>query len=188
MIKRISKSYFNHHALLFKKINFEKISECSKIISDAGKKGGIVYTCGNGGSAYNASHYVTDWNKFIKKKIKQFKSISLCDNLGIITATSNDISYDNIFLEQLENQVKSKDILVCISGSGKSKNLIKAAKYFKRKKGKVIAIVGFDGGQLKKIANFTLHVPSYDMQLCEDIHMMIGHIIMKEICHDDIKR
>lgn len=174
--------YFNDHKKIYSQLNLKKIDEISKLINSVGKKNGIIYTCGNGGSAYNASHYVTDWNKFIRKVNKKFMAISLCDNIGIITATANDISYEEVFLEQIKNKFTKKDLLICISGSGKSKNLIKVAKYVKKIGGKVLAIVGYDGGPLKKIATYSIHIPSFDMQVCEDVHLMIGHIIMKKIC------
>ena len=174
--------YFSNHKELFDKLDLKKIIFISELIIRSTNKGGKIYTCGNGGSAYNASHFVTDWNKFIPNVNKKFSSISLCDNLGFITATGNDLKYDDIFFEQIKNCFSKKDILICISGSGNSKNLLKVAKHVRKKNGKVISLIGFDGGKLKKLSNHYIHVPSYDMQLCEDIHLMIGHIIMKHIC------
>lgn len=185
--KSLTQQYIDSHIKNFKLLNFEEIENLINTIKNTCKIGGVIYTCGNGGSAYNASHFVTDWNKFIPIKLKNFKSISLCDNLGLITATSNDSSYDNVFLEQLKNFYNKKDLLICISGSGNSKNLIKATKYARSKNGKVFSLVGFDGGQLKKISNYSVHVRSNDMQICEDTHIMIGHIVMKFLSNINVK-
>lgn len=181
------KKYFAKHIENFSTLNFKEIEKLISLIIYTAKKGGTVYTCGNGGSAYNASHFVTDWNKFLTKKIKKFKSVSLCDNIGLITATGNDIAFENIFIEQLKSIFKKEDLLICISGSGNSKNLLKAANFVNKKKGNVFSLVGFDGGKLKKISKFYLHVKSYDMQICEDTHIMVGHIVMKAISEINVK-
>ena len=185
--KSLIERYINAHIKNFDLLNFEEIENLIYEIKKTVSLGGIIYTCGNGGSAYNASHFVTDWNKFISKKIKKFRSISLCDNLGIITATGNDTSYENIFVDQLKTFYNKKDLLICISGSGNSKNLIKAVNYVKYNNGKAFSLVGFNGGMLKKISNFVIHVRSFDMQVCEDSHLMIGHIVMKTLSKINVK-
>jgi D-sedoheptulose 7-phosphate isomerase len=146
-----------------------------------------ILTCGNGGSAYNASHFITDWNKFINQSTgKNFFGFSLNDNIGLMTAYANDLSYDDVFKGQLRNLMTKEDLLICVSGSGNSKNVIKAAEYANEIGADLVSLVGFDGGKLKKISKNFVHVPCNDMQICEDIHLMIGHMIMKSICSSDI--
>jgi D-sedoheptulose 7-phosphate isomerase len=147
----------------------------------AGKK---IITCGNGGSASTASHYITDWAKMINLSTgKRFRGFSLCDNVGLITAFGNDLSYDQVFSGQLKSIMDEGDLLVAISGSGNSPNVIKAAEYAMSIGGEVLSVVGYDGGELKKITKNSVWVPSFDMQLCEDVHLMFGHMVMKTICN-----
>jgi D-sedoheptulose 7-phosphate isomerase len=152
---------------------------------DAGKK---IFTCGNGGSASTASHYITDWNKMVNLATgRQFRGISLCDNIGVITAYGNDISYDEVFAGQLKALLDEGDLLIAISGSGNSPNVLKAVEYANAHGGDTLAVVGYDGGKLKPMARHSVHVPSFDMQLCEDVHLMFGHMVMKTLCGSAIK-
>jgi D-sedoheptulose 7-phosphate isomerase len=128
----------------------------------AGKK---IITCGNGGSASTASHYITDWAKMINLSTgKRFRGFSLCDNVGLITAFGNDLSYDQVFSGQLKSIMDEGDLLVAISGSGNSPNVIKAAEYAMSIGGEVLSVVGYDGGELKKITKNSVWVPSFDMR------------------------
>ena len=179
------RKYFRTHTEVFKKINIESIEHAIKIIKAHFKKKKKIFTCGNGGSAYNASHYVTDWNKMLSvKQNKKIKTFSLCDNIGIVTAFANDLSYEKIFSGQLASLMEKGDLLICISGSGNSRNIISAINFAKKKNCKTLSFVGFDGGEVKKISDYNVHVPSSDMQICEDIHLMIGHMIMKSLLVD----
>lgn len=147
---------------------------------EAGKK---IITCGNGGSASTASHYITDWNKMINLATGQrFRGLSLCDNIGLITAYGNDISYDEVFAGQLKAIMDEGDLLVAISGSGNSPNVLKAVEYANSIGGDTLAVVGYEGGKLKPMCKQAVWVPSFDMQLCEDVHLMFGHMVMKTLC------
>lgn len=173
---------------IFLKINQDSIQKVFEIIKKKFLQEKKIFTCGNGGSAYNASHFITDWNKIINLKTgKKFLGFSLCDNIGLITAFSNDLSYDEIFSGQLKNLMEKDDLLICVSGSGNSKNVINAANYANEIGADTICLTGYDGGELKKISKYSIHVPSYDMQICEDIHLSLGHMIMKNILDDKIK-
>ena len=131
--------------------------------------GRYIITCGNGGSAYNASHFITDWNKMINLATgKPFRGISLCDNIGIVTAFANDLSYDEVFAGQLRAILTPGDLVIAISGSGNSRNVVKAIEYAASAGAETLAIVGYDGGRLKQIAKHVVWIPSHDMQLCED--------------------
>ena len=144
--------------------------------------------CGNGGSAYAASHYITDWNKMVNIATgKQFKGISLCDNIGLLTAFGNDISYDEVFAGQLKSILSPEDLLITVSGSGNSPNVLRAIEYANSVGADTLAIVGYDGGKSKLISKESVWINSFDMQLCEDLHLMFGHMVMKELCNTDIR-
>ena len=182
------KNYFDSHALLFEKMDIPKINEAIELLKSTYIAGNKIITCGNGGSAYTASHYITDWNKMVNIATgNKFHGISLCDNIGLITAFGNDLSYEEIFSGQLKSIMEPGDLLVAVSGSGNSPNVIKAIEYANSIGAETLAIVGYDGGKAKQIAKKCVWVPSYDMQLCEDIHLMFGHMVMKELCVSDIK-
>jgi D-sedoheptulose 7-phosphate isomerase len=147
---------------------------------DTGKQ---IITCGNGGSAYAASHYIMDWNKMVSLATgRKFRGISLCDNIGIVTAFANDVSYDEVFAGQLRAILEAGDLVIAVSGSGNSRNVVKAVEYANQAGAETLAVVGYDGGTLKKIAKHSVWVPSFDMQLCEDVHLMFGHMVMKSLC------
>jgi D-sedoheptulose 7-phosphate isomerase len=181
-------NYLNCHKNLFEHIDVEMFEAGIDLIQKKFTEQGTIFTCGNGGSALTASHYVTDWNKMISMSSGgKFRGISLCDNLGLVTAFANDISYDEIFSGQLKSLMDKDDLLVAISGSGNSSNVIKAVEYANSIGAQTLAIVGYDGGNLKKVAKNSVWVNSFDMQLCEDIHLMFGHMVMKKLCNLDIQ-
>ncbi|SHJ79546.1 D-sedoheptulose 7-phosphate isomerase [Clostridium amylolyticum] len=139
-----------------------------------------IYIFGNGGSAATASHFVCDFNKGACMDAKnKFRFICLNDNTPIITAIANDISYDDIFSYQLQGVLSKNDMVIAISGSGNSKNIIKAVKYAKEIGCEVVGITGYDGGLLKKYADYSLHVDINDMQKVEDVHMAFDHMMMQ---------
>ena len=181
-------NYFSKHVEVAKKINFESLNNASELIVSTFINGNNVFTCGNGGSAHTASHYITDWVK-MAETISNLKlnGFSLCDNIGMITAFANDVEYDEIFVGQLKSYLRANDLVVAVSGSGNSNNVVRAVEYANEMNANTLAIVGYDGGKLKKIAKHSFHVPSFDMQICEDIHLKFGHIVMKQICNLSIK-
>ncbi len=180
-------NYFSAFALLAEKLNISEFQFGIDLIRAKFESGKKIITCGNGGSAYTASHYITDWNKMVNlTNNKKFYGISLCDNIGLITAFGNDISYDDIFLGQLKPILDEGDLLVAISGSGNSANVIKAVEYANLIKADTLAVVGYDGGNLKAVSKYCVLVPSFDMQLCEDCHLMFGHMVMKALCGSSI--
>lgn len=179
----MKKTIIDYFDLLNKTSNIidknEILQLCEEII-DKINNNKYIYICGNGGSAYGASHYVTDWNKFLLTyKNIRLKAISLNDNQGIITAYANDISYDDIFKKQLETLLNKDDLLICLSGSGNSKNLINAINYANSIGANTTSIIGFDGGKLIEISNKFIHIKVNDMQVYEDLQISIGHIILK---------
>lgn len=142
-----------------------------------------VYIFGNGGSAATASHFVCDFNKgACMNAKKKFRFQCLNDNVPIMTAISNDISYDDVFSFQLQNLAKPEDLVIAVSGSGNSRNIVKALEAAKQIGCAIIGITGFDGGIVKQLADYNLHVNIDDMQKVEDIHMVFDHLIMKILC------
>jgi D-sedoheptulose 7-phosphate isomerase len=182
-------NYFKAHADLASNINTPMFQAGVDLIKQKFEDGKKVITCGNGGSASTASHYITDWNKMVNLATgKKFRGISLCDNIGLITAYGNDISYDEVFAGQLKAIMDEGDLLVAISGSGNSPNVVKAVEYANSIGGDTLAVVGYDGGKVKELSQSAVWVESFDMQLCEDVHLMFGHMVMKTLCGLSIKQ
>lgn len=181
-------NYFKAHQSLFSRIDKNQIEVAIKLVKKKFITKSKIITCGNGGSAYTASHFITDWNKMtnIYKK-KFFYGFSLTDNVGLVTAYANDINYEKIFEGQLMSILNKNDLLIAISGSGNSKNVLNAVKYCNAIGATSLSFTGFDGGKIKKESKYNVHVPSFDMQICEDMHLMIGHMIMKNLCDINIK-
>tara|TARA_B100001027_G_C16209651_1_gene304527 strand:- start:154 stop:708 length:555 start_codon:yes stop_codon:yes gene_type:complete len=137
-----------------------------------------IYVFGNGGSGSTASHMVCDIIKGCSyEKEKKFKIICLNDNIPTILAYSNDVSYDIVFEEQLKNLMSKDDVVLAISGSGNSENIIRAVDYANTNGAITIGFSGFNGGLLKKKAKVNLHVPINDMQISEDFHVIAMHIM-----------
>lgn len=146
-------------------------------IMRAYEHGSTVYICGNGGSAATASHIVCDFNKGISMHHdRKFRFVCLNDNIATMMAISNDIGYEQVFVMQAEGRVREGDILIGISGSGNSKNVLLVAEYFKRLGNTVVGLTGYSGGRLAEMADVSVHVPVNDMQKAEDAHMSILHL------------
>jgi D-sedoheptulose 7-phosphate isomerase len=162
----------------------EVIASFATHLENAYNSNQSIYVIGNGGSAANASHFAQDLAKgifFEKPVAKTMKAISLTDNIAHITAIANDTGYQNIFSAQLNTYAQNSDVLICISGSGNSENIVEAVKAAKQKNMFVIGVTGFDGGQLKSMANFSVHVPLHEMCTVESIHSIIFHLIVLEL-------
>ena len=138
-----------------------------------------IFIMGNGGSAATASHYTGDFNKGLSlDREKKFRFYCLNDNVATVLSLANDLCYEEIFVQQLKNFMDPGDIVIAISGSGNSENIIRAVRYAKEKGNLVIGLTGYDGGKLKELSDIQLHVPIHDMQITEDIHMIYDHLIM----------
>lgn len=149
-------------------------------LASAHEKQSNIFICGNGGSAATASHFACDINKGVSfGKEKRFRVICLNDSIPTIMAYSNDVSYDSIFVEQLKNFMNAGDLLIGISGSGNSGNVLNAVRYANESGGKTFGICGYGGGRLKDTAQKSLVVKSNDMQKVEDAHLIILHCVMQ---------
>jgi D-sedoheptulose 7-phosphate isomerase len=175
-IKEYQKSLIN----TIENIEIESIQQIALAFIEARDKGKTIYTIGNGGSGSTASHMVCDITKGCSyKKKKRFKMFCLNDNIPTILAYSNDVSYDVVFEEQLNNVLNEGDVVLAISGSGNSKNIIRAVKYAKLVNAKTIGMTGYDGGELKRITDISLNANINDMQISEDVHVIVMHMLYK---------
>ena len=162
-----------------KNLNINDIIETFNILDNALLNDKNIYILGNGGSASTASHLACDFNKAHFENINNtFNVESLVDNNSLITALGNDFGYENIFKYQLQNKLKKDDIIIAISGSGNSKNIINAINYAKENNAIIIGLTGYNGGKLKEIADISIDTNLDNMQLTEDIHLTIEHILI----------
>ena len=146
------------------------------------EKGGNIYTMGNGGSGDSASHAAGDFLKGASYGLdKRFKMICLNDNLPSMMAIANDIGWESIFIEPLKNFLQPHDLVIGISGSGNSKNVVAAMEYANEKGATTVALSGFQGGKIAQIATIIVHAPVMDMEVTEDVHMVIFNIVKKQM-------
>ncbi len=174
------KDYLDLEAKVLGELNVDEINETMNALLDCYDRGGSVYTFGNGGSAASASHMVCDFNKGVCYDLdKKFRFVCLNDNVPIMLAIANDDSYNNVFLNQLKGRLSKNDVVIAISGSGNSGNIVNAVSYAKEVGAKIIGVTGYSGGKLFKLADYHLHAPIDDMQIAEDIQMVFNHLMMK---------
>lgn len=177
------KEYLELEIDILKKLDQKAINDAMNLLEEARKNGSNVYVFGNGGSAATASHMENDFNKGISEKLeKKYRFQCLNANIATIMAIANDNGYERVFEQQLENKLNDDDVIVAISGSGNSKNIINAVKYAKKQGCKVIGMTGYSGGELKKLSDISLHVPLDNMQITEDIHLIFNHLMMCILC------
>ncbi len=186
MSKKKLNSYFYINYLkkldnAFSKKQFVKIDKIQKILETKIKNQKNIFICGNGGSASIANHFVCDFNKGVKlssKKCLKPKIISLTNNNEIITAIANDIKYDKIFTEQIENHISIGDCLIVMSCSGNSKNIVDVVKFAKKKQLYVISLTGFKKNNfVKKYSNLNLNVGIKNYGICEDVFQIVMHMM-----------
>ena len=164
---------------ILKKLDAEQINAALNLLDETRQKKGRIYICGNGGSAATASHFQNDLNKGVSEYIEvPFRFHCLNDNVATLMAIANDIGYEEVFRFQLRNNLEENDVLVAISGSGNSQNVIRAVEYAKEHGCKIIGLTGFSGGKLKQLSDISLHAPVNSMQVTEDIHMIFDHLMM----------
>ena len=149
---------------------------------EAHQSEGTIYVCGNGGSATTASHMATDYNKGVSEYVeKKFRFYSLTDNAATMMSIANDINYDEIFRFQLQGRLRPNDLVIGISGSGNSKNVVNALSYAKEQGVKTVALCGYNGGKMKEIADVSFHVRLNNIQIVEDMQMILNHLLMNVI-------
>jgi len=160
----------------------DKFDELGQILLDARSRGATIYLCGNGGSASCASHFTSDLAKgTIHPKEDRFRVLSLSDNIPLMTAWGNDSSYADIFVEQLKNLMRPGDVVIGISGSGNSPNVLKTIEWARANGAKTVSITGFKGGKMASAAEWAYVIPLHYMQQIEDLHMLIEHMVTSAI-------
>ena len=170
--------YIEEVSTTLARLPVEEIERVAKILQEARVNKRGVFIFGNGGSAATASHFACDLNKgAISGGQPRFRAIALTDNLPLISAWANDDSYSNVFAQQLENYVEPGDVVIGISVSGNSMNVINALELAKSKGATTLAFTGFDGGKVKDTAYLCIVVPNNSMEQVEDIHALLGHAI-----------
>lgn len=158
------------------------ISDVIHVLQRARMRGNQVFIMGNGGSASTASHFVCDLAKNTRfDGLPHFRAIGLTDNMEIFSAYANDEGYENVFSQQLINLIKPDDIIIAISASGNSKNVVNAVEEAKKYGVTTIGFTGFDGGRLGQIVDLHIHVDSDIIEHVEDIHLMLEHMIVRTI-------
>ena len=174
-------AYFNKEIETIRRLDVQAISDAINAIMDARARGGTIYTMGNGGSAATASHMVCDFAKGASESLggKKFRCECLCDNTPIVMAIANDFGYEDIFVYQLRGKLKPEDLVIGISGSGNSENVVRAVRYAKEIGTPVIGITGYGGGKVREMADYFMHVAIDDMQIAEDIHMIFDHMMLR---------
>jgi D-sedoheptulose 7-phosphate isomerase len=178
------KEYFDNVKKVFDRIDKREVETMIHHILEAYNNRKMIFIIGNGGSASNASHFAEDLSKGAitdQNVEKRIRAISLAENVPFITASANDTGYENIFVSQLITFANPGDYLIAISGSGNSKNIIKAVEYAKIRKINVIGVTGYDGGKLKELSDISVHVPLHEMCTIESLHSIIFHYITGHI-------
>lgn len=180
--KQIQK-YIELEISILNKLDQKEINRAMNLLEETREIGSNVYVFGNGGSAATALHMENDFNKGVSEKLeKKYHFQCINANIATIMAIANDNGYERVFEQQLENKLTEDDVIIAISGSGNSENVIRAVQYAKTKGCKIIGMTGYSGGKLKKLSDISLHVPLDNMQVTEDIHIIFNHMMMYILC------
>lgn len=175
-------NYLSTLQLTMEELPRQLIADVIETLQEARKRGSQIFIMGNGGSASTASHFACDLAKNTRHEgWPHFRVIGLTDNMAMFSALANDEGYENVFSEQLANLMRPGDIVIAISASGNSKNVINAAEAALRDNATVIGFTGFNGGRLGQLAHINIHVKSTIIEHVEDIHLMLEHLIVRTI-------
>ncbi len=181
------KSYLSEVTSVMQQIDPEPLARAIECMREARDNDRIIFTCGNGGSASIASEMVVDTNKGASYgKEKRFRMIGLADSIATITAYANDVDYESVFVEQLKNWAKKDDLLIAISGSGNSPNIIRAVQYANEVGCTTIGLTTGEGGRLREISSLPLVAPSGNMGYLEDCFYMMTHVLCYAFIDDKV--
>ena len=174
------RDYLGRLITTLKEIPTDRVERLADLLYRAYADGKQVFTLGNGGSASTASHMAADLSKnTIGPNMRRFRIMSLNDNMSLVSALANDLGYENMFAEQLQNLIHPGDVLIAISGSGNSPNVLRAIEYAQSRSAEVAALLGFDGGKASELADLSVLVDSHDYGVVEDAHLIINHILVE---------
>jgi len=179
-MEKFIKYYVNNLTDLLNHIDSKAIEQIKNVLDTTIEKKSKIYIIGNGGSSSTASHMSNDLGVGLKlRSIRNFNVESLSDNNAVCTAIANDTGYENIFYTQVKDKINKDDVLIAISCSGDSPNIVKAAKYAKEVGTTIVGATGFGGGELKNLSDINFHIQTQKGQygLVEDMHMILDHII-----------
>ena len=177
--KRFARGYLTHLAGLLEGLDTSDIAEFVRILIAARDRGNRIFFVGNGGSAATASHFANDIGVGTRSPTRPFRAVSLTDNAAVVTAIANDDGYDMVFVLQLETHMQRDDVVVAISASGNSPNVVKAIEFANANGAVTVGLTGFDGGRLKEVCRHAVHVPTAPGEYgpVEDAHMVLDHLI-----------
>lgn len=171
--------YIEMEKKVLSSLKVSDINDAMNLINEAYERESTIYIFGNGGSSATAAHYQNDFNKGLSENVeKKFHVCCLNNDLPTIMAIANDIGFEEVFRLQLKGRIRPGDIVIAISGSGNSKNVIHAVEYAREQGNKVIGLCGYSGGWLKELSDVAVHVEIDNMQLTEDIHMILDHLMV----------
>ena len=172
--------YLAETARVIQVIGEPEIEALVQVLDDAWHDGRQIFCCGNGGSGSLASHLACDLNKNCTAPgVPRFKILPLTNNLPTILAYANDVSYDDVFVEQLKNLFRPGDVVLGVSGSGNSENVVRTLRWAKEQGGVTVGFIGFGGGRMKELCDVAIIADSHDMQHCEDAHTVLMHLLMQ---------
>ena len=176
------RNYLNQVETLLRDVDEREVDACVDILWECYQSGGRVVACGNGGSASTASHFVVDLQKNLfshDPPLRPFEALSLVDSVPLLTAWSNDTDYANVFAAQARCWLRPGDVLLCISGSGNSPNVVAAADVARNVGATAMSWCGYGGGKLAKLSHYSVVLESRDMQQVEDIHLVLAHVVFR---------
>tara|TARA_X000000950_G_C13753608_1_gene593711 strand:- start:431 stop:988 length:558 start_codon:yes stop_codon:yes gene_type:complete len=183
-MKDLVNSSLKSHAEALKLIDEKQIHQASALIKKSLSESNTIFWCGNGGSASQANHLSAELiGGMYKDKKSPLKSVCLNVDTAFMTAWSNDDSFDNIFTRQLEGLAQSDDILIALSTSGNSRNIINAAKYCNDNNIRIISLTGFEGGTLKNLSDVNINISANSTQRIQEMHILVGHILCDIVEH-----
>lgn len=165
-------------------LRVEEIGAGYRLLADARSNGRGVYICGNGGSASTASHMAVDLGKNVRGGGNRMRVVSLTDNVPWLTAVANDQSYADCFAEQLRNYLQPDDLVIGISASGDSDNVVRAFELSRRCGAHRLALIGFDGGRIARLATTRIWVDSHDYGIVESVHLLVVHVLVRMLADE----
>ncbi len=187
-MKKLFNNYANKLNKTLADVEIDGIQNLAEALLEAWRAGQSIYICGNGGSAGNAIHLAND---FIYgaglKNGGGLRVEALSANAAVLTCLANDLGYENIYSEQIKVKGSPGDVLIVLSGSGNSANVVKAIEVANQLKMKTFAILGFTGGQCKKFAQYPIHFEIDDMQIAEDLQLIVGHVCMQWLYGQELR-
>jgi D-sedoheptulose 7-phosphate isomerase len=174
-----ARAYLRHLGEVLGRLEAVTVAKFVDILLSARERGARIFFCGNGGSAATASHFANDLGIGTRTPSKPFRAIALTDNAAAITAIANDDGYDAVFVQQLQALMQKDDVVVAISASGNSSNVVRAVEYANARGAITVALTGFDGGRLRGLASLAVHVPTEKGEYgpVEDVHMVLDHLV-----------